>query len=200
VIALAVRWYLRFALSYRDVEKLLAERGVEVDRHGLPLGATVHAAARRGRPALPARGWRPLAGRRNLREGRDAKAARRFFERAIGATKPPVEVVTDKAPVSPLVLQEPLPVAWHRTDRYAANHIEADHGRLKSRLGPMRGLKQDRSARVVIAEHAFVQNLRRGHYELAVDGPVNRRVPVPFNEPALAIQRQTRSRLQHAAN
>jgi transposase, IS6 family len=31
VITLAVRWYLRFGLSYRDVEKLLAERGVEVD-------------------------------------------------------------------------------------------------------------------------------------------------------------------------
>ena len=31
VIALAVRWYLRFGLSYRDVEELLAERGVKVD-------------------------------------------------------------------------------------------------------------------------------------------------------------------------
>jgi transposase-like protein len=119
---------------------------------------------------------------------RDARAARRFFERAIGATKrTPVEVVTDKAPVYPLVLEELLPAAWHRTDRYADNHIEADYGRLKSRLGPMRGLKQDRSARVVIAGHAFVENLRRGHYELAVDGPMNRRVPVAFDELALAI-------------
>jgi transposase, IS6 family len=32
VVVLAVRWYLRFGLSYRDVEGLLAERGVEVDR------------------------------------------------------------------------------------------------------------------------------------------------------------------------
>ena len=31
VITLAVRWYLRFDLSYRDVEELLAERGIEVD-------------------------------------------------------------------------------------------------------------------------------------------------------------------------
>src|SRR5687768_7724268 len=31
VITLAVRWYLRFGLSYRDLEELLAERGVEVD-------------------------------------------------------------------------------------------------------------------------------------------------------------------------
>jgi transposase-like protein len=31
VIIVAVRWYLRFNLSYRDVEELLVERGVEVD-------------------------------------------------------------------------------------------------------------------------------------------------------------------------
>ena len=31
IIVLAVRWYLRFGLSYRDVEELLTERGIEVD-------------------------------------------------------------------------------------------------------------------------------------------------------------------------
>ena len=31
VILLAVRWYLRYGLSYRDLEELLAERGIEVD-------------------------------------------------------------------------------------------------------------------------------------------------------------------------
>ena len=31
VIVLAVRWYLRFGLSSRDVEELLTERGIEVD-------------------------------------------------------------------------------------------------------------------------------------------------------------------------
>jgi transposase-like protein len=31
VIAVAVRWYLRYGLSYRDVEELLAERGIDVD-------------------------------------------------------------------------------------------------------------------------------------------------------------------------
>jgi transposase-like protein len=44
-------------------------------------------------------------------------------------------------------LEELLPAAWHRTDQYANNRVEADHGRLKSRLRLMRGLKQDRSAR-----------------------------------------------------
>jgi len=119
---------------------------------------------------------------------RDVRAARRFFERAIGTTKrTPVEVVTDKAAAYPAMLVELLPAAWHRTDRYANNHIEADHGRLKARLGPMRGLKQDRSAKIVIAGHALVQNLRRGHYELAVEAPVHRRVAVAFDELALVI-------------
>jgi transposase-like protein len=107
---------------------------------------------------------------------------------AIGTTQiTPVEVVTDHAPVYPATLEELLPAAWHRTDQYANNHIECDHGRLKARLRPMRGLKQDRSARVVTAGHGLVQNLRRGHYELAVEEPVARRVAVAFDELALAI-------------
>jgi transposase-like protein len=118
----------------------------------------------------------------------DSTAARRFFERAIGTTKiMPSEVVTDLAPTYPVVLEELLPTVWHRTDRYANNRIEADHGRLKARLRPMRGLRQQHSARVVIAGHAFVQNVRRGHYELAVEEPVNRRLAVAFDELALAI-------------
>ena len=104
---------------------------------------------------------------------RDAAAARRFFEQAIGTTKrAPVEVITDKAAAYPAMLEELLPAAWHRTDRYANNHIEADHGRLKARLRPMRGLKQDRSAKIVIAGHALVQNIRRGHGELLTAWPV----------------------------
>jgi transposase-like protein len=119
---------------------------------------------------------------------RDARAARRFFERAIGTTKiTPVEVVTDHAPVYPGVLEELVPAAWHRTDQYANNRIEADHGRPKARLWPMRGLKQDRSARIVITGHAFIQNIRRGHYELAIEAPTSRRVAVAFDELALAI-------------
>ena len=119
---------------------------------------------------------------------RDATAARRFFQQAIGVTKvTPVEVVTDRAAAYPIVLDEVLPAAWHRTEQYANNRLESDHGRLKARLRPMRGLKQDHSARVVFAGHAFVQNLRRGHHELAVEAPVNRRLEVAFDELALTI-------------
>ena len=51
----------------------------------------------------------------------------------------------------------------------------------------MRGLKQNRSARVIIVGHAFMQNLRRGHYDLASEEPANQRVAVAFDELALAI-------------
>jgi transposase-like protein len=214
VIVLAVRWYLRFGLSYRDVEELLTERGIQVDhvtifRWVQRFTSLLAEAARPCRHAVGDR-WQvdetyiKVAGQWRyvyraidqfsqvidvfVSPRRDVKAARRFFERAIGTTKrAPVEVITDKAAAYPAMLEELLPGAWHRTDRYANNHIEADHGRLKARLGPMRGLKQDRSARVVIAGHALVQNVRRGHYELAVEAPVNRRVAVAFDELALVI-------------
>jgi transposase, IS6 family len=54
-------------------------------------------------------------------------------------------------------------------ERYANNRVEADHGRLKAWLRPMRGLKQDAIARMIIAGHGFVQSLRRGHCELAAE-------------------------------
>jgi transposase-like protein len=214
VIVLAVRWYLRFGLSYRDVEELLTERGVEVDH------VSVYRWVQRFMPLLvdAARPCRHRVGTRWFADEtyvkvagrwryvyraidqfgqvidvfvsprRDVTAARRFFERAIGTTKvTPVEVLTDRAATYPIVLEELAPAAWHRTERYANNWVEADHGRLKARLRPMRGLKQDRSARVVIAGHAFVQNVRRGHYELATEEPLNRRVAVAFDELALAI-------------
>ena len=214
VIVVAARWYLRYGLSYRDVEELLVERGVEVDH------VTVFRWVQRFTPLLAeaARPCRHAVGGRwfvdetyvkvaghwryvyraidqfgqvidvFVSARRDTMAAHRFFRRAIGTTKAvPVEVVTDRAATYPVVLEELLPAAWHRTEQDANNRTEADHGRLKARLRPMRGLKQDRNAGVVIAGHAFVQNLRRGHYELAVEEPANRRLTVAFDELALVI-------------
>jgi transposase, IS6 family len=57
------------------------------------------------------------------------------------------EHVTDHARVYPGVLEKLASAAWRRTDRHA-NRVEADHGRLKVRLRPMRGFKRDRSARI----------------------------------------------------
>jgi transposase-like protein len=99
----------------------------------------------------------------------------------------PVEVVTDAVPIYPAVLAELVPVAWHHVERHANNPIEADHSQLKHRLRPMRGLRTDRTAQVIIAGHAFIQNPRRGHYELAVDVAGAERVAMAFTELALAI-------------
>jgi transposase-like protein len=118
---------------------------------------------------------------------RDKKAARRFFTRALARAIAPAEVTTDRAAAYPRVLDELVPAAQHVTVPYANNRVEADHGRLKARLRPMRGLKLDRSLRIVATGHAFVQNLRRGHYELATEAAPLDRVPAAFAELALAV-------------
>jgi transposase-like protein len=119
---------------------------------------------------------------------RDAATARRFFQRALTMLKvTPSEVVTDAAPIYPAVLEDLMPSAWHHVERHANNPIEADHSQLKHRLRPMRGLRTDRTAQTIIAGHAFMQNLRRGHYELAVDAPGAQRAAVAFDELARAI-------------
>jgi transposase-like protein len=213
VITVAVRWYLRYGLSYRDVEELLGERGVEVDHVSVyrwvqrftPLFADA------ARPLRHATGDRwyvdetyvKVAGRWRylyravdqfgqvidvlLSEQRDTAAARRFFTRALAHGPAPVEVTTDKAGPYLRVLDELVPTAAHVTEQYRNNRIEADHGRLKARLRPMRGLKRFRSGEVIAAGHAFVQNLRRGHYELTTDVSPPLRLATAFADLARAI-------------
>jgi len=213
VIMLTVRWYLRYALSYRDVEELLAERGITVDH------VTLFRWVQRFTPLLidaarpcrhsPGSRWFTdetyvkVAGRWTYlyraidqfgqvidvlaSEKRDLAAARRFFTRALAHGRRPVEVTTDRAAAYPRVLDEQLPAAHHVDARYANNRVEADHGRLKARLRPMRGLKRLRSAQVIGSGHAFVQNLRRGHYELGIDAEPHHRLAAAFTELTLAI-------------
>jgi transposase, IS6 family len=119
---------------------------------------------------------------------RDGEAARRFFHRALITLKvTPTEVVTDKAPVYPSILDELAPAAWHHVERWANNLIEADHGRLKHCLRPMRGLRTDCTAQVIISGLAFMQNLRRGHYEIATETLRPLRVAAAFTELSSAI-------------
>jgi IS6 family transposase len=93
---------------------------------------------------------------------RDATAARRFFNQAITRTRiRPAEVTTDRYRVYPRILDEVLPAAFHDTEVYANNPFETDHGRLKARLRPMRGLKRDHTTRVIVAGHAFPEPPQR---------------------------------------
>ena len=80
-----------------------------------------------------------------------------------------------------------VPSALHTVKQYANNPIETDHGRPKARLRPMRGLKRHRSARILAAGHAFVQNLRRGHYDIATDVPDRHRLRIAFDDLAITI-------------
>ena len=96
-------------------------------------------------------------------------------------------MITDRAPALANVIEELLPAALHNTGQYENNRVECDHGHLKARLRPMRGLKTHRTASVVIRGHAFTQNLRRGHYELAIDTAQPFRLATAFDELIPAI-------------
>ena len=164
VILLAVRWYLRYGLSYRDLEELLAERGIEVDH------VTLYRWVQRFTPLLidAARPARHLAWDRwfvdetyvkvsgvwsyvyravdqhgqvidvYVSQRRDIASARMFFTVALAVHGNPGEVITDRAPALANVIEELLPAALHNTGQYQNNRVECDHGRLKARLRPMR--------------------------------------------------------------
>ena len=132
VIVVAVHWYLRFALSYRDVEELLTERGIEVDhvtiyRWVQRFTTLLAEAARPYRHGVGDR-WQvdetyvKVAGQWRyvyravdqfgqvidvfVSPRRDLRAARRFFKGAIRVTTVmPVEVVTDRAPTYPALVE-----------------------------------------------------------------------------------------------
>ena len=213
VIVFAVRWYLRYGLSYRDVEELLAERGIDVDH------VTLYRWVYRFTPVLidAARASRHHVGDRwfvdetyvkvngiwryvyravdqhgqvidvFVSPHRDVASATRFFTISLNAHGEPVEVVTDRAPALALAMDELMPAAFHNTEQYQNNRVECDHGRLKARLRPMRGLKADRTASIVIRRHANIWNLRRGHYQLGVEVSPVFRLAAAFDELRVTI-------------
>jgi transposase-like protein len=193
VIALAVRWYVRYRLSYAEVSEWLAERGVLVDQSTiyrwvqrfLPLFGQV---ARQYRQPVGLdwrvdetyariRGrwhyiYRAIDGHGQIVDAyvsptRDMAAARRFFEVTIASSgTTPRRVITDKAGTYPPALVVAVPGVLHRTGRYRTNGIERDHGFLKERLRPMRGLKSVTSAEVFTRGHALMRNIRRRFYRV----------------------------------
>ncbi len=102
-------------------------------------------------------------------EKRNITADQNFLTDALSANGRPAEVTTDLAAPLIRVIDQLIPEAVHDTKQYSNNQIENDHGPLKARLRPMRGLQTDRTASAVIRGHAFMQNVRRGHYELGVE-------------------------------
>jgi len=193
IIALAVRWYLRFRLPYADVVELLAERGVHVD------ASTIFDWVQRFTPLYQdaARPHRHRVGTRwavdemsmrlaghwvyayrasdehgqvidvYLSETRATVAATAFFEQAIARTAVrPHRVTTHKAPTYPPALQAIVPDAEHITGQAEQQAIERDHQQLKGRTRCMRAFQQLGCARVVCDGHGFMRNLRDGVYRL----------------------------------
>ena len=214
VIALAVRWYVRYRLSYADVVEWFAERGLIVDRSTvyrwlqrfLPLFG--EAARTHRRPVGTT--WRVdetytrLNGKWTyiyraidqdgqvvdayFSKRRNAKAAETFFRRAMDETGVrPTRVTTDKAKCYPPALRAILPEVEHRRSKYLNNGVERDHGHLKQRLRPMRGFKQGTSADTLSRGHALIQNLRNGFSELTVGIPRLLRLATAWPQLAQAI-------------
>ena len=193
IIALAVRWYLRFRLSYAAVAELLAERGVRVDPSTIYAWvqefAPLDEDAARSRRRAVGECWSvdetdvKVAGEwayvyRALDEHgqvvdvyvsgeRATEDAAAFFRRAIESTGVvPTEVTTDCAAAYPPALATVLPDALHETGKAPQQRLERDHQHLKGRVRGMRGFKTLAGARVVCRAHAFLRNLRQGFYDL----------------------------------
>jgi transposase, IS6 family len=195
IIALAVRWYLRYRLPYADLAELLAERGIYVDpstlfdwvQHFTPLYKD---AARHHRHRVTGR-WSAdetyvrIAGhwcyvfRAIDEEGqvidvyvsptRDVAAAIAFLTRAMASTGvTPYAITTDRAPIYPPAFARVLPNIEHRTGKMIQQRIERDHEHLKGRYRCMRGFQTVPCAQVICAGHGVMRNLRDGFYWLGV--------------------------------
>ena len=180
VMLVCVRWYAAYPLSLRNLEEMMAERGVLVDH------ATVHrwakmlpvlAAVFRQRKRSVGTSWRVdetyvLVGGQwkylyravdklgqtvdfLLTAHRDEAAARRFFQRAIELHDVPEKITIDKsgantAAVRGLIADSGIAITL-RQSKYLNNLVEQDHRAIKRRVRPMMGLKSFWSAAKIIA-------------------------------------------------
>jgi IS6 family transposase len=195
VIALAVRWYLRFRLPYADVSELLAERGVHVDPSSVfdwvqqftPLYQDAARLKRRqvGRRWSIDETYVRIAGAwgyafRAIDEDgqvidvsvsptRDTAAATAFLTRAVAnAEVTPYRATTHKAPIYPPAFAAVLPGVEHVTGKAEQQAIERDHQHLKGRTRSMRGFQTLPCTQTVCEGHGFMRNLRDGFYDIGV--------------------------------
>ncbi|WP_407263625.1 IS6 family transposase [Klebsiella pneumoniae] len=176
VILWAVRWYCRYPISYRDLEEMLAERGISVDHTTIYRWVQCYAPEmekrlrwfwRRGRSELAldetyvkVRGkWTYLYRAVDKRGRHDrflpvADPQRQGSEAVLGKAlrglkhwEKPATLNTDKAPsygaaITELKREGKLDrETAHRQVKYLNNVIEADHGKLKILIKPVRGFK-----------------------------------------------------------
>ena len=186
VIQYAVWLYFRFNLSHRDIEDLLAQRGIEVSRESIRLWCNKFGPqyARRLRRAHRGYGdtffidevfvkihgkqqylWRAVDQDGEvvdvfLQARRDGKAAKRFFRHLIKRHQDePRKIVTDKLRSYGVAHRELTPEAIHDTSQYANNRAELSHQPTRVRERVMRRFKSKPQAQRFLDVHAAVYNL-----------------------------------------
>lgn len=179
VIAYAVWAYYRLALSTTDVEDLLAARGVIVSRETVRLwvnrfGRHFLDCIRRDRPrpndkwhmdevVITIRGkkhwlWRAIDANGDVLDilvqtHRNAKAAKRFFQRVVAQFGEPRVVITDKLRSYIKPIKTLAPDANHRAHKGLNNAIEVSHRPTRKREKVMGGFKSHRQAQMFLSAH-----------------------------------------------
>ena len=183
VISHAVWLYHRFCLSFRDIEDLMAERGVTVSyesirRWCLKFGPGFRRGLKRREGRLgdiwhvdevfiKTDGdihflWRAVDQDGDIidilvQRRRNAPVAKRFFTKALrGQGAQPMRVITDKLRSYPPAAQEVLPGAEHETGQYANNRAERSHQPARQRERQMRRFKSGHQAQRFLSLHAQV--------------------------------------------
>jgi len=186
IISYAVWLYYRFNLSHRDVEDLLAERGITVSREAIRLWCIKFGAIYSRRLRRKHRGfgdtfyidevfvkingkqhylWRAVDQDGEvvdvfLQAKRDGAAAKRFFKRLLRSHGgEPRKVVTDKLRSYGVAHREVIPEAIHVNERYANNRAEQSHESTRVRERGMRKFKSVAQAQQFLNTHAAVSNL-----------------------------------------
>ena len=186
IISYAVWLYHRFNLSHRDIEDLLAERGIIVSYESIRLWCIKFGSeyARRLKRRHQGYGdtfyidevfvkingkqlylWRAVDQDGEvvdvyLQAKRDGAAAKRFFRRLIQSHQgEPRKIVTDKLRSYGVAHREVIPEAIHVTDQYANNRAEQSHEAIRVRERGMRRFKSTSQAQRFLGAHAAVYNL-----------------------------------------
>ena len=186
IISYAVWLYHRFNLSHRDIEDLLAERGITVSREAIRLWCIKFGAIYTRRLKRKHRGygdtfyidevfvkingiqhylWRAVDQDGEvvdvfLQARRDGAAAKRFFKRLLRSNGgEPRKIVTDKLRSYGVAHRELIPEAIHSTELYENNRVEQSHEATRARERGMRKFKSIRQAQRFLDAHAAVHNL-----------------------------------------
>ena len=188
IISHAVWLYHRFTLSLRDVEELLAERGITVSyesiRHWCLKFGLTYARSLRGKQGrlgdiwhvdevfLKIQGEQLYLWRAVDQDGdtldilvtkrRDKRAAKRFFRKVLKVQgEVPWRLVTDKLKSYPAAHREVFPSVEHRTGQYENNRAEVSHQHTREQERQMRRFKSLAQAQRFLCVHGQVQNLFR---------------------------------------